>query len=104
MYDDERTGFTHSYFNRGPITEDSDESYSGDAKPKTTETGWNHSLADVLTALLSRGLVLEAFAEHDYSPHRCCTDMTERTPGRYQWQGFEGTIPMSYALRAREPG
>jgi 2-polyprenyl-3-methyl-5-hydroxy-6-metoxy-1,4-benzoquinol methylase len=104
MYGSDRSRFEYSYFNRGPITEEGSESYSGDEKPKTTEIGWNHPLTDVLGALLGRGLSLEAFEEYDYSPHDCFADTVQIAPRKYQWRGFEGVLPMSYALRVKKPG
>ncbi|MCR9166352.1 MAG: class I SAM-dependent methyltransferase [Nannocystaceae bacterium] len=103
MYGSDRSKLEYSYFNRGPITEESSLSYSGDEKPATTEVGWNHPLADVLGALLGRGFVLEAFEEYDYAPHDCFADTVEVAPGKYQWRGFEGTLPLSYALRVHKP-
>lgn len=41
MYGADRSKFEYSYFNRGPIIEEGAESYSGDAKPQTSEVGWN---------------------------------------------------------------
>ena len=103
MYEDDRTRFDYSYFNRGPISDESSQSYTGDEKAKTRQTGWNHSLGEVIGALLRRGLVLEAFEEYDYSPHACFTNAVEIEPNKYQWRGFEGVLPMSYALRAKKP-
>ena len=40
MYGADRSKFEYSYFNRGPIIEEGAESYSGDAKAKTSEVGW----------------------------------------------------------------
>ena len=62
-----------------------------------------NSLGEVIGALLRRGLVLEAFEEYDYSPHACFTNAVEIEPNKYQWRGFEGVLPMSYALRAKKP-
>ena len=103
MYEDDRTRFDYSYFNRGAITDESSQSYTGNAKPQTRQVGWNHSLGEVIGALLRRGLVLEGFEEYDYSPYDCFADTVEIAPGRYQWRGFEGVLPMSYALRACKP-
>ncbi|PRQ02449.1 Magnesium-protoporphyrin O-methyltransferase [Enhygromyxa salina] len=104
MYGDDRSKFEHSYFNRGPITESSDTSYSGNAKPKTTNLGWNHPFGEVLGALIDRGFILEAFEEYDYTEISCFSDCVEVAPGRYQLKGLEGILPLAYALRARKPG
>jgi SAM-dependent methyltransferase len=98
----QRDGFEYSYFNRGPIVEQSASSYTGRAKVATTEVGWNHALGDVLTALLRRGLVLERFSEHDFSPWNCFPDSVAVGPQRYQLAGLEGMLPLTYALRARK--
>ena len=103
MYGRDRNRFEYSYFNRGPITEEETQSYTGASKPPTREVGWNHPLGEVLGALLGRGLQLEGFEEYDYVPYPSFSDSVEIEPGKYQWRGFEGVLPMSYALRARKP-
>ncbi len=103
MLSEDRKSFAYSYFNRGPIVEQREESYTGDSKAATTEIGWNHPLCEVFAALLGRGLVLEAFEEYDHSPHACFSDSVEVGPNRYALKGYEGVLPMSYALRVRKP-
>ena len=101
MFGEDRGKFTYSYFDRGPIVDEVSASYTGDATETTREVGWNHALSEVLGALLAHGLTLEAFEEYDYSPYACFSDMVEVAPGRHQWRGFEGVLPMGFALRAR---
>lgn len=101
--DDAHTRFQYSYFNRGPIIEDNEQSYAGGPKSKTTTYGWNHSLGETLGALLACGLQLERFDEYDYSPHPCFDDAVAAGPGRYQLEGLEGLLPLVFALRMRKP-
>jgi len=95
----ERNGFDYSYFNRETIVEESHSSYTDGEKESSTEIGWNHDLGEVLSALLNQGLVLEQFREYDYSPWACFHDLIEVGPNRYQFQGLEGMVPISYGLR-----
>lgn len=103
MLSEDRKSFEYSYFNREAIVDEGAESYSGNAKKTTTEVGWNHPFGDILGSLLGRGLSLEAFAEHDYGHHACFSDSVEVGPNRYALKGYEGVLPLSYALRVRKP-
>lgn len=103
MFDDARTKLEYSYFKRDAIVDHNEESYSGDAKAATSEVSWNHSLAEVIGALLGRGFTLEAFDEYDHGHHNCFADSVEVGPGKVQIKGYEGVLPVSYALRARKP-
>ncbi len=98
-----RNGFEYSYFGRAPIVESNAGSYTdGSEKIESTEVSWNHSFDEVLTALLGRGLSLEAFREYDYSPWDCFHETVEVGHNRFQFVGLEGMIPLTYALRARK--
>lgn len=44
---------------------------------------WTHSLADVASPLLSRGLQLVDFQEYDYSPYNCFPNLKERAAGEF---------------------
>jgi SAM-dependent methyltransferase len=64
---------------------------------------WSHALADVISAVIDAGLVLELFHEHEQTRF-------ERWPfleksGRRAWRMPEGRprLPLMYSLRARRP-
>ena len=61
---------------------------------------WSHSLADVISALLSAGLTLETFEESPYSPYQCFDNLVYVTNKGYQ-RLIEGQqVPLVYAIKA----
>jgi SAM-dependent methyltransferase len=100
MFDDEFRSFAYSYFNRGPIVEETEGTYADRNAPvKAQSYGWNHSLSDVANALLNQGLRIETFREYDYSPYNCFQNTVQMEKG-FQIQGLEGKLPMVYAMKA----
>ncbi|PSR14969.1 MAG: SAM-dependent methyltransferase [Bacteroidetes bacterium] len=103
MLDDAFTYFQYPYFNAAAYVEESQGSYAAPTDPLVHASAyWNHSLADVLTALLQAGLTLTHFSEYDYSPYDCFAK-TIKTEQGYQIQGLEGKLPMVFALEVRKP-
>ena len=101
MYDDDFTNVAYPYFNVAPIIETEQSTYADtNAQINIQSYGWNHSIADVLTALIKHGLRLDAFREYDSSPYNCFRHTTQRLDGNYIITHFEGRIPMMYALQA----
>jgi 2-polyprenyl-3-methyl-5-hydroxy-6-metoxy-1,4-benzoquinol methylase len=59
MFDDEFTHFQYPYFNVASYVEESQGSYAAPTDEKTHDSAyWNHSIADVLQALLAAGLTI----------------------------------------------
>lgn len=104
MLNNEHTFFEYSYFKGEPIVEESEGSYTDGSKQKTTEVGWNHSIGEVMTALLDRQLKVEHFREYDYSPWNCFHGTVELAPDQFHFKGLEGMLPICYSLTARKPG
>lgn len=100
MYDDDFKGVKYSYFNCGPIAEtlsgtytDTDESFQADY------ITWNHDLAEVLSALLNKGMQLKTFKEFNYSPYGCFAHTVAISPGKFQLKPFGDKLPLVYALK-----
>ncbi|MBU6219900.1 MAG: class I SAM-dependent methyltransferase [Bacteroidetes bacterium] len=103
MLDDEFTFIAYSYFKGEPIIETKNTTYTdqGSLQMNTfQEITWNHSLDEVMSALLAQGLKLTHFKEYPYSPYPCFRNMKETKPGQYQISDLEDKIPMVYALTA----
>jgi hypothetical protein len=64
------------------------------------EYSWNHSLSEVLNALIKQGLKIEMFNEHMYSPYPNFSNSVETEKGKWHIRGMEGKIPIVYSLRA----
>ena len=61
-----------------------------------------HSIADLLTAVLDRGMAIELFHEFDVTP--APTPWLERHPdGLYRFPAGLLRFPLTYSLRARKP-
>lgn len=102
MYDDDFTHFKYPYFNLEGYIEESQGSYAAPEDQKAHSSAyWNHSLADVIQALLNAGLSITHFSEYDYSPYDCF-NLTVPCPGGYQIKGHEGKMPMVFALEAKK--
>jgi len=65
---------------------------------------WNHGLGEVVTALLSRGLVLSGLAEHDSVPWDALPGQMEQTAANeYRLRERPRRLAHSYTLQALRP-
>jgi 2-polyprenyl-3-methyl-5-hydroxy-6-metoxy-1,4-benzoquinol methylase len=101
MLNDEFSEISYSYFNTGPIV----ETYSGSYADKKADLKeefvmWNHSISEVLGALLAHGLAITQFHEYDFSPYPCFSNVVEVEPEKFMIQGLEKKLPMVYAFVA----
>lgn len=84
MFDSNFKEIAHSYFNVAPIIEETNSTYANNTSiEKNTEYGWNHSIAEVLTALLNHGLSLSVFKEFDHSPYNCFQHLVDKEYGEF---------------------
>jgi SAM-dependent methyltransferase len=105
MFDDDFTHIKYYYDNREVIVTENQGTYTDNETKsdiKVKEYGWNHSLAEVFTALLNAGLSIESFNEFMYSPYPCFSNTIESEKGKWQIKGMEGKIPMVYSILAKK--
>ncbi|WBA42433.1 class I SAM-dependent methyltransferase [Hymenobacter canadensis] len=103
MFDNNFTRFDYSYFNRETITELETGTYADRAAPiETTSVSWNHSLSEVLGALLGQGLEIRHFDEYDYSPYNCFAGLEDAGERCYQFPHLRGKLPMVYSVVAQK--
>lgn len=103
MFDDEFTHVKYFYDNREVIITESEGTYTDrTADIKGKEYGWNHSISEVLNALIGQGLEIELFNEHMYSPYPCFNNIVQGEDGNWRVKGIEGKIPMVYSVKARK--
>jgi 2-polyprenyl-3-methyl-5-hydroxy-6-metoxy-1,4-benzoquinol methylase len=101
MFDEEFTHVKYYYDNRELIITENEGTYtdrSADIKGK--EYSWNHSISEVLNALIGAGLKIELLNEYMYSPYPCFRNIVEVQKGKWQISGMEGKIPMVYSVKA----
>jgi 2-polyprenyl-3-methyl-5-hydroxy-6-metoxy-1,4-benzoquinol methylase len=107
VFGDDDLTVEHDYFhNEEPQVWDEPGTYADlTAETENNVTyEWNHTLSDVVTALIDAGLVLQFLHEYDYTlfPR---WPILERT-GLDIYRLPEGTprLPLMYSLKARKPG
>ncbi len=101
MFDDAFDTVGYNYFKAAPIVETESGTYADKAAAITqTSVSWNHSLGEVLTALLGAGLEINSFQEWDYSPYNCFQNMVEVSAGKFRIAHLGDKIPMVYSLVA----
>jgi 2-polyprenyl-3-methyl-5-hydroxy-6-metoxy-1,4-benzoquinol methylase len=101
MFDNDFTKIEYAYENREVIITENEGTYTDrNAAITGKEYSWNHSISEVLTALINAELKLELFNEHMYSPYPCFRNTVETEKGKWHIKGMEGKLPMVYSLRA----
>ena len=101
MFDDEFTHIKYAYENKEVIVIENQGTYTDrNADISGKEYSWNHSISEVLNALIGAGLTIESFNEFMYSPYPCFRQVIEFEKGKWHIKGMEGKIPMVYSIRA----
>ncbi|MFS0792382.1 class I SAM-dependent methyltransferase [Microbacterium sp. 1P10AE] len=89
-----------------PLEWDDDSTYVEVSAPlQSTRTyEWNRGLGEIVTALLDRGLRIDALVEHDSVPWEALPGrMTLRPEGEYALTEQPSVMPLSYTIRASKP-
>jgi hypothetical protein len=101
MFDDDFKEIKYCYENREVIESFVQGTYTNrDAPIKAKEYGWNHSLAEVVNALIQAGLHIEFINEFMYSPYPCFNNVVQNPEGNWWIRGLEDKIPMVYSIKA----
>lgn len=101
MLDEEFGKVKYYYHNHELIETDSEGTYTDRyANINAKEYAWNHSISEVLNALLQQGLLLKFFNEFSYSPFPCFNNLVEGSDGNWRVKDLEDKIPMVYSLKA----
>jgi len=80
---DEAPVITHTYFEEPePFVDDSGQTYSDADRPlaNTRTYEWNHSIGEVVTAVVGHGLRIDVLTEHDWTVHQRFPWLVESTP------------------------
>lgn len=101
MFDDDFKSVEYSYFKEGAIEEFSETSYTDSTeKVKLHDICWNHSLGEVLNALLNQGLSLAHFQEYNFSPYNCFNHTKKVGEDKYIIQPMSDKLPLTYSVVA----
>jgi len=104
MLDSKFEKIHYSYFHEDePIEETIKGTYADqDADIEMVEYGWNHTLSDVITALINEELTVETFKEFSYSPYNCFPNMKEISKGKFEFERFPSMLPLVYLIKAKK--
>lgn len=103
MWDNDFTHVKYAYHNEAVIIEDQSGSYTDrDADIHYREYSWNHSISEILNALISNGLTIKQFNEFNFSNYSCFNNTVEAGEGRWYIKGMEKKLPMMYSVKAEK--
>ncbi len=99
----------HPYFEHTePLVSDEPETYMEVERKleNSVSHSWNHSLGEIITALLDNGLTLTAFTEHDSVPWNAIPGQMERDETADEWRMRDtpSRVAASYTLQAVKGG
>ena len=93
----------HTYFEEPePYVGDSDQTYTGPEARLTNVRSyeWNHSIGEVVTALVDRGLRIDQLHEHDWTVHQRFPWLVEIEPHRWTTPPGRPRQPLTYTVVA----
>ena len=103
MYDNDFKYVQYNYFKDEPIIEFENGTYADrNAEINGESISWNHSLSEVMNALILNGLLIKSFHEFDYSLYSCFTNVVEFEKGKFRIAGFNNKLPMVYSILAQK--
>lgn len=98
----------YPYFSQAPMKDESSGTYAEkDARLEHTTTyEWNHTLSEIFSSLLSAGLTIDFFHEHQFCAWDCLPDMEE---GEDRFMRFKDPkkremLPLMSSLKATKRG
>jgi SAM-dependent methyltransferase len=105
-FDDEGVHVSYGYFEEAdnPQIFDSTSTYTDGEELAAIRTyEWNHSLGEILGALLGHGLVLDSLTEHDWTVFRKFPWLVESESGVFVVPEDRPRIALSFTILAHKP-
>ena len=101
MFDNDFKEVFYNYFKSEPIIEEETGTYADKKASLIQKTiSWNHSISEVVNALIENGLTIHSLNEYDYSPYNCFNGMEEFETGKFRIKNFENKVPLVYSIKA----
>jgi SAM-dependent methyltransferase len=94
----------YNYFTEGNPTQWDEDGTYADHKAKLkhrTNYQWDHTMSDIINALLSVNLELEFFHEFPFTFHNFHPDLKRREDGYWEFQHLEFSVPMMFSLKMK---
>jgi SAM-dependent methyltransferase len=105
-FDDDGERVIYSYFEEpdSPFIFDSSSTYTDGEELSATRTyEWNHSIGEIVAALIGRGLVLDSLTEHDWTLFHQFPWLEENASGLLVVPEGRPRIPLSFTVLAHVP-
>ncbi len=93
----------HSYFHHELSIPADEPTYAGRGRIESPCYEWQHSLADVVNALVDAGLEIESLAEYPYCAYRAFPHMLRGPDGWWRFPENNDSIPQMFSIKARKP-
>ncbi len=101
MMDENFEKVKYYYHNAETIVEKSSGTYTDrSADISYEEYSWNHSLSEVVNALIKHGLQIQQLKEFPYSCYNCFNNLEQQADGNWTIIGMKYKIPMMYSVKA----
>lgn len=89
----------YHYFTDRAIVVDEQGTYANrDSEETVKSVWWNHSLSEIMNALLKQNLQLIEFNEYNYSCYDCFPNLEKIDEKKYQPISVGGKLPMMFSL------
>jgi SAM-dependent methyltransferase len=105
-FDDDGERVIYGYFEEpdSPFASDSTFTYTDGERLSATRTyEWNHSIGEIVAALMGRGVVIDSLIEHDWTLFQQFPWLAENTSGQFVVPEGHPRIPLSFTLLAHAP-
>ena len=105
-FDDDGERVIYSYFEEtdDPLIFDSTTTYTDGEELRASRIyEWNHSIAEIISALIGPGLVLGSLTEHDWTLFRQFPWLVENASGQFIVSEGRPRIPLTFTLLAHAP-
>jgi SAM-dependent methyltransferase len=104
--DDRGERIAHGYFEdqEHPIETDYDTTYTDGGNLTNTRTyEWNHSIGEIVSALIGQNLVLDSLVEHDWTVFHQFPWLVEKPSGVFSAPDDRPRVPLTLTLVAHSP-
>ena len=91
---------TYPYFHHEFLWEGGEPSYAGSEIIESPVYEWNHSLGEIVTALIGAGLRIEYLHEFPFSSYRALPSMQKGDDGLWRFPEGNDSFPQLFSIRA----
>ena len=91
---------TNSYFHEELLFKGNEPSYAGSDLIESPVYEWQHSLGEIVTALIAAGLRIEFLHEFPISGYRAYPVMEQGDDGWWRFPKHNDSIPQMFSIRA----